>query len=104
MHIISIKKLREFWADHATSKVPLRAWYTLTKKQDFKSFQEVKKVFSSADRVGKFTIFDVGGNNFRVITAIHYNRTKVYIRYVFTHADYDEWNKSETKKKKVKRR
>lgn len=46
--------------------------------------------FPSADRVGKLTVFNIGGNKVRLIAAIHYNRKKVYIRAVLTHAEYDE--------------
>ena len=98
MHIISIKKLKGFWTDHPTSKAPLRAWYTIVKKQEFGSYQEVKAVFRSAYRVDKFTIFDTGGNNFRIVAAIHYNRKKLFIREVFTHAAYDRWSKSKKKR------
>ena len=42
------------------------------------------------DKVGKFTVFDLGGNKYRLIAAIHYNRGKVYIRHVLTHAEYDQ--------------
>ncbi|RJF99482.1 type II toxin-antitoxin system HigB family toxin [Noviherbaspirillum saxi] len=45
------------------------------------------------------TVFDVSGNNFRVIAVIHYNRQKLYIREVFTHAEYDRWNKANRSKK-----
>jgi len=41
------------------------------------------------DKVGKFTVFDIGGNKFRLIAVIHYNRKKVYIRHVLTHVEYD---------------
>jgi mRNA interferase HigB len=41
-----------------------------------------------------YTVFDVGGNSFRVIAVIHYNRQKLYIREVFTHAEYDRWSKA----------
>lgn len=44
------------------------------------------------DKVGKFTVFDIGGNKYRLITAIHYNRKKIYIRRVLTHAEYDHSN------------
>jgi mRNA interferase HigB len=47
-------------------------------------------MFSSADQVGKFTVFNIGGNKVRLIAAIHYNRKKVYIRAVLTHEEYDE--------------
>jgi len=102
MHIISIRKLREFWEEHPTSKVSLRAWYTIIKRQEFESYQEIKAAFPSADRVEKFTIFDVGGNNFRIVAAVHYNRNKLYIREVFTHSDYDKWNKSKKKRRQLK--
>lgn len=53
-------------------------------------------MFPSADIVGKFTVFDIGGNKVRLIAAIHYNRGKLYIRHVLTHEEYDRgnWKKS----------
>ena len=95
MRIISIKKLRDFWTKHGKSKGPLTAWYTIIAKEEFKNFEDLKKVFGSADRTQQYTIFDVGGNNFRVVTAIHYNRRIVFIREVLTHAEYDKWNKKQ---------
>ena len=102
MHVISIRKLKQFWKEHPTSTASLRAWYTIVKRQEFESYQEIKAVFPSADRVEKFTIFDVGGNNFRIVAAVHYNRKKLYIREVFTHSDYDKWNKSKKKRQQLK--
>ena len=51
---------------------------------------EVRAIFPSADRVGKLTVFNIGGNKARLIVAIHYNRRRVYIRAVLTHREYDE--------------
>ena len=68
---------------------PLRAWYAIVSRTDFTSFAELKRVFRSADKVGKLTVFNVGGNKFRLIAAVHYNRRKIYIRHVLTHAEYD---------------
>lgn len=59
-------------------------------KTDFGSFAELKRVYGSADKVGKFTVFDISGNKYRLVVAIHYNRKKVYIRHVLTHAEYDQ--------------
>ena len=59
------------------------------KQSDFASIEEVREVFSSADKVGKLTVFNIGGNRVRLIAAIHYNRKKVYIRAVLTHEEYD---------------
>lgn len=51
--------------------------------------------FSHADKVGKFTVFNIAGNKARLIAAIHYNRGKVYIRHILTHGEYDKgaWKK-----------
>jgi mRNA interferase HigB len=60
------------------------------KKGSFSNFAELRAGFPTADRVGKLTVFKIGGNKVRLIAAIHYNREKVYIRAVLTHAEYDE--------------
>ncbi|MBI3934697.1 MAG: type II toxin-antitoxin system HigB family toxin [Acidobacteria bacterium] len=53
------------------------------------SFAELRSVFPTADHVGKLTVFNIGGNKVRLVAAIHYNRRRVYIRAVLTHAEYD---------------
>lgn len=94
MHVISNHALAAFWLKHPGARVPLEAWYRLMKTSRFESFQAIKNSFRSADYVPPFVVFDVGGNNFRVIGAIHYDRQKLYIREVFTHAEYDHWSQS----------
>ena len=89
MHVITRRRLREFSARHKDVETPLNAWYAIVSKTDFASFMEIRRVFKSADKVGKFTIFNIGGNKFRLIAAVHYNRKRVYIRHVLTHAEYD---------------
>jgi mRNA interferase HigB len=89
MHIITRKRLNEFAAMHPDTKTALQHWYTVMKAGRFHSFAEVRAVFPSTDQVGKLTVFNIGGNKARLIAAIHYNRQKVYIRAVLTHADYD---------------
>ena len=93
MHVISRKRLKEFWEKHPAAKKPMKVWHKLVEDTNFADFNAVKRTFNSADYAKPFTIFDVGCNNFRVITIIHYNRQKVFIRYVLTHAEYDEWGK-----------
>ena len=51
---------------------------------------EVRKTLSRADLVGRFVVFDIGGNKYRLIAVIHFNRGKLYVRHVLTHAEYDE--------------
>jgi mRNA interferase HigB len=60
------------------------------KKSSFSNVAELRAVFPTADRVGKLTVFNIGGNRVRLIAAIHYNRKRVYIRAVLTHTEYDE--------------
>ena len=90
MHVITRKRLNDFVTRHPESQPGLAHWYRIVKTNNFATFAELRQQFPSADRVGKFTVFNVGGNKVRLITAIHYNRRKVYIRAVLTHAEYDE--------------
>ena len=90
MHIITRKRLNEFAAIHPNSKSALQEWYRRIKMGTFHNFAELRAVFPSADQVGGLTVFDIGGNKVRLIAAIHYNRQKLYIRAVLTHAEYDD--------------
>lgn len=90
MHIITRRRIREFSKRHKDAAAPLNAWYTIASRTDFGSFSELRRLFPSADKVRKFTVFNIGGNKHRLIVAIHYNRKKIYIRHVLTHAEYDE--------------
>lgn len=92
MHIISRKALLEFWTVHPPAKEPMAAWYKVVCGATFANFAAVRSVFNSADKVGRFTVFNVGGEGYRVVVAIHFNRQKLYIRHVFTHAQYDRWS------------
>jgi len=89
MHIISRKRLNEFAEKYPESRNALATWYRLVKNADFTSFAELRAIFPSADKVGKLTVFNVGGNKVRVIAAIHYNRKRIYLRAVLTHQEYD---------------
>lgn len=90
MHVISRKKLNEFAERHSEAKPSLARWYSVAKRLSFMNYAELLRTFPSADQVGKLTVFNIGGNNIRLIAAIHYNRKKIYIRAVLTHHEYDE--------------
>ena len=89
MHVITRKRLNEFAATHPETKSALAHWYALVRKARFASFGQLREMFPHADHVGKFTVFNVGGNKVRLIAAVHYNRNKLYIRHVLTHEEYD---------------
>jgi mRNA interferase HigB len=90
VHVISKKKLREFWERHPRAQSPLEAWCQIAKHGEWENFVDVRRAFNTADGVGRFVVFDIGGNKYRLIAVIHYNRGKVFIRHVLTHAEYDE--------------
>ena len=87
--------MTEFARKHPDARVPLSHWYSIVRKTDYASFAELRITFPAADQVEKFTVFNVAGNKFRLIVAIHYNRKKVYIRHVLTHTEYSRghWRK-----------
>ena len=90
MHIISRKCLNEFAERYPETKTALAQWYQLMKQGEFHSIADLRQVFPTADKVGKLTVFNIGGNKVRLIAALHYNRQKVYIRAVLTHSEYDQ--------------
>ena len=90
MHVISRKKLREFWELYPKARTPLDAWYQVAKRAKWENFAEVRRTFNSADVVGRFVVFNIGGNKFRLVTAIHYNRQRIYVLDVLTHAEYSK--------------
>jgi mRNA interferase HigB len=94
VHVISRKAIEAFWIKHRAAQTPLEAWFRIVRKLSPATFSEIKRTFNSVDYVAPYTVFDVGGNSFRVIAVIHYNRQKLYIREVFTHAEYDRWSKA----------
>lgn len=89
MHIISHRALREFRERYPDSKMPLARWYKIIERSEFYNFALLRVAFPSVDLVGEWVIFNIGGNKYRLITSIHFNRGKVYIRYVLTHREYD---------------
>ncbi len=90
MHILSKRALVTFWEKHPKSEAPLERWYKVVSKTDFRTFGELRKAFPSVDKVGDLFVFNIGGNNYRLIAAIHFNRGKVLIQHVLTHREYDE--------------
>ena len=92
MHLISRKRLNEFAARHPNAKSGLAHWSRTLKPAVVRSFAELRLFFSSADQVGKLTVFNIAGNTARLIAAVHYNRQKIYIRAVLTHDEYDAEN------------
>ncbi|MCA8295258.1 type II toxin-antitoxin system HigB family toxin [Burkholderia sp. AU30198] len=91
MRVISNKALTDFATQHPDAGVPLQIWRKTIEAGSFVSFADLKKAFNATDKVGAFYVFDLGGNKFRIIAAVHFNVQKLYVRYVFTHREYNKW-------------
>ncbi len=90
MHVITRKRLREFWERHPRAERPLRDWYTVVSHAAWRSTHEVRAAFGSADFVAdNRVIFDLGGNKFRLVAIVAYRSQRVFVRFVGTHAEYD---------------
>lgn len=90
MHIISFRKLREYFEEEPRSKVALQDWFKRTKKAEWKNFSDVRKTFNSVDAVGNSRfVFNIRGNHFRLIVKIMFSINRIYIRWVGNHDDYN---------------
>lgn len=90
MRVISIKKLREFWVRHPQAETPLRGWYAEVSSADWRTPADIKAIhcnvsFLANNRV----IFNIKGNNFRLVVAVRYTQGLMFVRFVGTHAEYD---------------
>lgn len=91
MRIIARKTLREFGTKHPQARQPLDDWYRLVKRLEWRRPADIKGLFRSADFLpDNRVVFNINGNNYRLIAKIEYELGAVYIRFVGTHAEYDK--------------
>ena len=90
MRVIAKRALREFWTLHPDAEEPLLAWYREVEKEDWSTPQELKAKYRSASIVkGSRAVFNIKGNDYRLVVKINYPYRVVYIRFVGTHEEYD---------------
>lgn len=87
MRIISVGKLKEAAKAHPSIEQKLNAWCSVVKLADWRSLEDVRRVYPSADGVGNFTVFNI--KSYRLIVGICYQRQVVYFKYFLSHGDYD---------------
>ena len=91
--------VREFATKHPDAAAALRAWLKVARNGRFQNFQELKRTFATVDLVAvkrrDFYVFNIGGNKYRLIAAIHFNTQRMFVRYILTHAEYgtERWKK-----------
>ncbi len=90
MRIFTYKRLREFWERHPDAKQPLLAWYKDAEDADWDTPTAVKSRYPNASVIrNNRVVFNVKGNNYRLVVQINYPYRAVYIRFLGTHAEYD---------------
>lgn len=90
MRIIARRTLREFWEKHPDARQALQAWYADVKRAEWKSPSEIKAIYRTASFLANNrVVFNVKGNQYRLIVVIQYQHGIVYIRFVGTHQEYD---------------
>ena len=90
MRIIAKRTLREYWESHPNAEEPLLSWYHTVRGEDWESPAMVKARFPKASIVGgNRVVFNIRGNDYRLIVEINYPYRTVYVRFVGTHAEYE---------------
>jgi mRNA interferase HigB len=90
VHVISKNRLVVACRKYPDALPSLMHWYRVARKARWSNLHETRTDFPHADPVGRFTVFNIKKNDFRLITVVHYNRLKVYVRAVLTHEEYDK--------------
>lgn len=90
MHVISRKKLREFWERYPDARSRLESWFVDVKHAEWQKPDDIKAVYRTASTIGNNrVVFNIKGNRYRVVVSIHYPQKIVFIRFVGTHLEYD---------------
>ena len=91
MHVISRKKLLEFWSKHPDSEGALKTWFHEAKSANWKNSAELKAKYRIASIVSsERVVFNICGNKYRLVARINYKSSTVFVRFVGTHKQYDE--------------
>ena len=91
MNVIKRQTLIDFWTKHPAAKGVLEAWFAEVKKSEWQRPTDIKQRFSSADFLaGNRVVFNISGNNYRLIVKVEYKSKTVYIRFIGTHAEYSK--------------
>jgi mRNA interferase HigB len=93
MHIVSLKTLRLFWETHPDAEEPLRAWYAIAHHAKWRTPVEIRADYGSASFVANNrVVFNVKGNDHRLVVRVEYQKGRLFIRFVGTHSEYDQIN------------
>ena len=90
MRIVTYKRIKDFSEKHADEETPLNFWYHTVTAKNWDNLNDIRKDFNSVDYVGNHRfVFNIKGNDYRLVAIISFNAKKVYIRFIGTHSEYD---------------
>ncbi len=90
MRVIAVKNLRDFWEIHPSAEAPLKAWLDDAKAANWRSPADIKARYANASVLkSRRVVFNVKGNDYRLIAAVAYQFEAIYIKFVGTHRQYD---------------
>lgn len=89
MRIIKRGAVEQLWQKHPDAKASLESWYAVVRRANWQTRVEMKRVYPHAGLVGRRTIFNIAGNEYRMIARVNYETQRVFVLYLLTHAEYD---------------
>lgn len=90
MRIVAIKVLRDFWLRHPDAKSHIEAWVDEVSKADWQQPADIKRLFRSASILkNRRVVFNIKGNDYRLIAAVAYRFGALYVKFIGTHEEYD---------------
>jgi mRNA interferase HigB len=88
--VISKPAILTFSERHRDALVPLMNWYRIARRADWGSLADVRSDFAHADIVGRRTVFNIHGNDYRLIARVNYRTKRVFILLILTHVEYSK--------------
>lgn len=102
MEIVGKDCIDDFQKKHPHSKKSLKVWVDTIEAGSWQHFAEIKHAFGAVDYVKGFLVFDIKGNDYRLIAVVVFQNQKMIVQHVFTHAEYDWWSRKLLRRKRGK--
>lgn len=91
MRVIAKSTVVEYYTKHPSAQKPLEDWYETTKRAEWQSLNDIRVAFNTVEYLGNDRyVFNIKGNDYRLVVVIRFTKGRVYIRFIGTHAEYDK--------------
>ena len=93
MRIIALSTLRAFWEKHSDAEMPLRDWHAEASRANWRTPADIKAAYRNASfTANNRVVFNIKGNDYRLVVAVHYDRGQMFVRFIGNHRQYDKIN------------